>query len=145
MFVADILRDKGGEVISVGPEDSVLSAARTLSKRGIGSVLVLVRAGNGEILGILSERDLLHGLAREAGAVLHCRVRDLMTRDIETCTPGDTLHSVMERMTRGRFRHLPVVENRRLLGIISIGDVVKNRLAEQTAEAEALKAYITSG
>ena len=143
MFVADILRDKGGEVISVGPEDSVLSAARTLSKRGIGSVLV--RAGNGEILGILSERDLLHGLAREAGAVLHCRVRDLMTRDIETCTPGDTLHSVVERMTRGRFRHLPVVENRKLLGIISIGDVVKNRLAEQAAEAEALKNYITSG
>jgi len=143
MFVADILRDKGGEVISVGPEDSALSAARTLSKRGIGSVLV--RAGNGEILGILSERDLLHGLAREAGAVLHSRVRDLMTRDIETCTPGDTLHSVMERMTRGRFRHLPVVENRKLLGIVSIGDVVKNRLAEQAAEAEALKAYISSG
>ena len=143
MFVADILRDKGGEVISVGPEDSALSAARTLSKRGIGSVLV--RAGNGEILGILSERDQLHGLAREAGAVLHCRVRDLMTTDIATCTPGDTLHSVMERMTHGRFRHLPVVEHGQLLGIISIGDVVKNRLAEQIAEAEALKNYITSG
>jgi CBS domain-containing protein len=143
MFVADILREKGGEVISVGPEDSALSAARTLSKRSIGSVLV--RAGNGEILGILSERDLLHGLAREAGAVLHSRVRDLMTRDIETCTPGDTLHSVMERMTRGRFRHLPVVEQGKLLGIVSIGDVVKNRLAEQIAEAEALKNYIASG
>ncbi len=143
MFVADILREKGGEVISVGPEDSALSAARTLSKRGIGSVLV--RAGNGEILGILSERDLLHGLAREAGAVLHCRVRDLMTIDIATCTPRDTLHSVMERMTHGRFRHLPVVEDGKLLGIVSIGDVVKNRLAEQMAEAEALKNYIASG
>lgn len=143
MFVADILREKGGEVISVGPEDSALSAARTLSKRSIGAVLV--QAGNGEILGILSERDLLHGLAREAGAVLHSRVRDLMTRDIETCTPGDTPHSVMERMTRGRFRHLPVVEHGKLLGIVSIGDVVKNRLAEQIAEAEALKNYIASG
>ncbi len=143
MFVADILRDKGGEVISVGPEDSALSAARTLSKRGIGSVLV--RAGNGDILGIFSERDLLHGLAREAGAVLHCRVRDLMTVDVATCTPHDTLHSVMERMTHGRFRHLPVVENSKLLGIVSIGDVVKNRLAEQVAEAEALRNYITHG
>ncbi len=143
MFVADILRDKGGEVISVGPEDSALSAARILSKRGIGSVLV--RAGNGEILGILSERDVLHGLANDAGAVLHRRVRDLMTADIATCTPGDTLHSVMERMTNGRFRHLPVVENGILLGIVSIGDVVKNLIAEQAAEAEALKNYITSG
>ncbi|MEQ1888880.1 MAG: CBS domain-containing protein [Alphaproteobacteria bacterium] len=143
MFVADILRDKGGEVISVGPEDSALSAARTLSKRGIGSVLV--RAAGGEILGILSERDLVHGLAREAGAVLHCRVRDLMTVDVVTCAPGDTLHSVMEAMTHGRFRHIPVVENGRLLGIVSIGDVVKNRLAETQAEAEALKSYITSG
>lgn len=143
MFVADILRDKGGEVISVGPGDSALSAARTLSKRGIGSVLV--RADNGEILGILSERDLAHGLAREAGAVLHLRVRELMTVDVATCRPGDTLHSVMERMTHGRFRHLPVVENGRLLGIVSIGDVVKNRLAEQAAESEMLKAYITQG
>lgn len=143
MFVANILREKGGEVISAGPEDSALSVARTLSKRGIGSVLV--RAGNGDILGILSERDLVHGLAREAGAVLHCRVRDLMTPDVATCSPRDTLHSVMERMTHGRFRHLPVIEQGRLIGIISIGDVVKNRLAEQIAEAEALKAYITSG
>ncbi len=143
MFVADILRDKGGEVISVGPEDSALSAARTLSKRGIGSVLVL--AGNGEILGILSERDLLHGLANDAGAVLHRRVRDLMTTGVATCQPDDTLHSVMERMTHGRFRHLPVVEGGKLLGIVSIGDVVKNRLAEQAAEAEALKNYIATG
>lgn len=143
MHVAEILRDKGGEVISVGPEDSALSAARTLSKRGIGSVLV--RAENGEILGILSERDLVHGLAREAGAVMHLRVRDLMTSDVTTCTPADTLHYVMECMTHGRFRHMPVVENGKLLGIVSIGDVVKNRLAEQMAEAEALKAYITQG
>ena len=143
MFVSGILRDKGGEVISVGPEDSALSAARILSKRGIGSLLV--RADNGDILGIVSERDLVHGLAREAGAVLHCRVRDLMTVDIVTCTPRDTLLSVMERMTHGRFRHLPVVENDKLLGIVSIGDVVKFRLAEQAAEAEALKAYIASG
>ncbi|MDO9460346.1 MAG: CBS domain-containing protein [Alphaproteobacteria bacterium] len=143
MFVADILREKGGEVISVGPEDSALSAARTLSKRGIGSVLV--RAANGEILGILSERDLLHGLANDAGAVMHRRVRDLMTRTVETCQPDDTLHSVMGRMTTGRFRHLPVVEQNKLLGIVSIGDVVKNLIAAQAAEAEALKAYITTG
>lgn len=143
MFVADILRDKGGEVISVGPEDSALSAAMTLSRRGVGSLLV--RAGNGEILGILSERDFLHGLARDAGAVMHRRVRELMTGEVETCRPEDTLHSVMARMTHGRFRHLPVVENGKLLGIVSIGDVVKNLIAEHRAEAEALKAYITTG
>ncbi len=143
MFVADILREKGGEVISVGPEDSALSAARMLSKRGVGSVLV--RAADGEILGILSERDLTRGLAREAGAVLHCRVRELMTADVVTCMPADTLHSVMERMTHGRFRHLPVVDGGRLIGIVSIGDIVKHRLAELAGEAEALKSYITSG
>lgn len=143
MFVADILRSKGGEVISVGPDDSALSAARTLSKRGIGSLLV--RAGDGEILGILSERDLVRGLANDAGAVLHRRVRDLMTEAVATCKPTDSLHMVMERMTNGRFRHLPVVDGGRLLGIVSIGDVVKNRIAEQLAETEALKSYITQG
>jgi len=142
MFVADILKDKGSEVVSIGPEESALAAARLLAKRGIGSVLVL--DANRDILGILSERDLAHGLARDAGSVLHRRVRDLMTQDVMVCTPGDTLHSVMERMTHGRFRHLPVVDNGALIGIVSIGDIVKHRLAEQAAEAEALKSYITS-
>ncbi|HAK61779.1 MAG: CBS domain-containing protein [Pseudomonadota bacterium] len=143
MLVADILRDKGGEVISVGPEDSALSAARTLSKRGIGSVLV--RAADGEVLGILSERDMLHGLARHAGALMHYRVRDLMTKELETCTPDETLAALMERMTQRRVRHLPVVENGALLGIVSIGDVVKYLIAEQMAETEALKNYIATG
>lgn len=143
MHVADILRDKGSKVIAVRPEDSVLLAARTLAQHGIGSVMVLTEGGG--ILGILSERDIAHGLARDAAGVLHRRAGDLMTRNVETCMPDDTLHTVMERMTNGRFRHLPVVENGVLRGIVSIGDVVKNRLAEQTAEAEALKAYITSG
>lgn len=143
MFVADILRAKGDSVISIGPEDSALLAATTLSKRGIGSVLVL--GANGEILGIISERDLVHGLAKDAGGVLHRRVRDLMTADVETCKPTDTLNSVMERMTNGRFRHLPVVDGGKLRGIVSIGDVVKNRIAEQLAETEALKSYITQG
>lgn len=142
MFVADILKDKGSEVVSIGPEESALAAARVLAKCGIGSVLVL--DANRDILGILSERDLAHGLARDAGSVLHRRVRDLMTQDVMVCTPGDTLHSVMERMTHGRFRHLPVVDNGALIGIVSIGDIVKHRLAEQAAEAEALKSYITS-
>lgn len=143
MHVADILRDKGNKIISVGPDDSVLLAARALAQHGIGSVMVLKHSGG--ILGILSERDIAHGLAREAAGVLDCQVRDLMTRNVETCRPDDTLQTVMERMTHGRFRHLPVVEDGELCGIVSIGDVVKNRLAEQIAEAEALKAYITSG
>lgn len=143
MFVSDILKDKGSDVICIGPEDSTLLAATTLSKRGIGSVLV--QDTDGVIVGILSERDLVHGLAKNASGVLHRRVRDLMTVNVETCTPQDTLHSVMERMTNGRFRHLPVIENGQLSGIISIGDVVKNRIAEQVAEAEALKNYIISG
>lgn len=142
MLVAGILREKGGEVVSAGPEDSALSAARTLSKRGIGAVLV--RAADGEILGIFSERDLLHGLARHAGALLHHQVRDLMTEELETCSPGEPLHKLMVRMTQKRVRHLPVMENGALLGIVSIGDVVKNLIAGQMAETEALKNYIAT-
>lgn len=142
MFVADILIDKGGMVVSVGPGETALEAARTLAKYGIGSVLVL--AANSDILGILSERDIAHGLAREAGALPDISVGALMTQNVMVCAPGDTLHSVMERMTIGRFRHLPVVDEGRLIGIVSIGDIVKHRLAEQAAEAEALKSYISS-
>ena len=143
MIVANILGEKGGEVISVAPDDSALSLARTLSKWRIGAVLVRDTAGG--IVGIVSERDLLHSLAQDAAAILHRKVRDLMTEDVVSCAPDDSIQSVMERMTHGRIRHLPVVDGGELRGIVSIGDIVKHRLAEQSAEADALKAYIASG
>lgn len=143
MIVADILGEKGGEVITVSPDDSALSLARTLAKWRIGAVLV--RNADGKIVGIVSERDLIHALAKDAAAILHRKVLDLMTGEVVTCRSLDSLQSVMEKMTHGRFRHLPVIDDGELRGIVSIGDVVKLRIAEQLAEADALKAYIVSG
>jgi len=142
MFVADILKEKGGKVFSIGPDATALEAARLIAKQGIGSLLVL--DGTGDILGILSERDLAHGLALSGAMLPTVKVSEMMTQNVMVCTPGDTLHSVMERMTHGRFRHLPVVEKGRLAGVVSIGDIVKHRLAELAGEAEALKSYISS-
>ena len=143
MIVADILGGKGGDVVTVLPDDSALSLARTLAKWRIGAVLV--RDAGGKIVGIVSERDLIHALATDAAAILHRKVQDLMTGEVVTCSSSDSLQSVMEKMTHGRFRHLPVFDGGELRGIVSIGDVVKLRIAEQSAEADALKAYIASG
>jgi CBS domain-containing protein len=114
-----------------------------LAKWRIGAVLV--RNADGKIVGIVSERDLIHALATDAAAILHRKVLDLMTGEVVTCQSLDSLQSVMEKMTHGRFRHLPVIDDGELRGIVSIGDVVKLRIAEQLAEADALKAYIASG
>ena len=109
MIVADILGEKGGEVITVSPDDSALSLARTLAKWRIGAVLV--RNADGKIVGIVSERDLIHALATDAAAILHRKVLDLMTGEVVTCQSLDSLQSVMEKMTHGRFRHLPVIDD----------------------------------
>lgn len=142
MFVSDILNTKGNRVIAVAPDDSLASAVATLSTRRIGAVLVL--GGSKEVLGILSERDVLHALAREAGDALQRKVRDVMTSPVVTCEPDDTLGHVMSLMTERRFRHLPVLRHGELLGILSIGDVVKWRLDETRQEAETLRQYIAT-
>jgi CBS domain-containing protein len=142
MFVSDILANKGNRVVAVAPEDALTSAIATLSDRRIGAVLVL--GANRELLGILSERDILNAVARQAGDALQRRVRDVMTTPVTTCDPEDTVEHVMSLMTEGRFRHLPVVRRGELLGVVSIGDVVKWRLDETRQEAETLRQYITT-
>ena len=139
MFVSDILSQKGGSVFTVSPETSVAQVSQQLSVRRIGSVLVL--DGEGGVAGIVSERDLVRALASHGAKALELEARQVMTRDVVTCDPDESIDNVMEIMTRGRFRHLPVVRR----GLVSIGDVVKSRLEETRHEAEALKAYISAG
>jgi CBS domain-containing protein len=143
MFVSDILSQKGALVYSVTPTTSVAEVAQQLNTRRIGSVLVLNEQS--AVLGIVSERDLVRAFATHGSKALELETRQVMTRDVVTCDPDDSIDEVMQTMTSGRFRHLPVVRRGELLGLVSIGDVVKARLEETTHEAEALKAYIVAG
>ncbi|HEY6715001.1 MAG TPA: CBS domain-containing protein [Reyranella sp.] len=143
MFVSDILLQKGGLVFTVTPGTSVAQLSQQLSTRRIGSVLVL--DGEGSVAGIVSERDLVRALASHGAKAMELEARQVMTRDVITCDPDDSIDQVMQTMTRGRFRHLPVVRHGELLGLVSIGDVVKARLEETKHETEALKAYIVAG
>ncbi|MEQ8697307.1 MAG: CBS domain-containing protein, partial [Bauldia litoralis] len=139
MLVSDILRRKGRDVVCAPPTQSVTEAARLMATKGIGSVLVL---SDGSIAGILSERDIVRGLSELGTACLAKPVAELMTRTVVTCSPQERIDRVMELMTDGRFRHVPVVEHGRLVGLVSIGDVVKHRLEEAQAEVEHLSAYV---
>jgi CBS domain-containing protein len=143
MFVSDILSLKGGLVYTVTPGTSVSQITQQLSTRRIGAVLIL--DADGAVAGIVSERDLVRSFASHGAAALELEARSIMTRDVVTCDPDDSIDQVMEQMTRGRFRHLPVVRHGELLGLVSIGDVVKARLEEAHHESEALKAYIVAG
>ncbi len=143
MTVGRILQAKGRAVVTIAPEASLREAAVLLRDRRIGALVV--SAGAGRIDGILSERDLVHRLAEHGPAVLDAPVESVMTRQVSTCRDADTLSELMTAMTRGRVRHLPVVDDAgRLAGMISIGDVVKARLDEIEAEAESLREYIAS-
>jgi len=143
MFVSDILSQKGGLVFSVTPGTTVAEVAMQLSARRIGSVLVL--SEQSAVVGIVSERDLVRALATHGAKAMELETRQVMTRDVVTCHPDDSIDEVMQTMTSGRFRHLPVIHRGELLGLISIGDVVKARLEEAKHETEALKAYIVTG
>jgi len=143
MFVSDILSQKGATIFTVAPAASVAEITRQLSARRIGSVLVLDVEGS--VSGIVSERDLVRALARHGAGALELEARQVMTRDVVTCDPDDSIDRVMQTMTEGRFRHIPVVRRGELLGLVSIGDVVKARLEETRHETEALKAYIVAG
>lgn len=143
MFVSDILSRKGGLVYTITPGTSVAQISQQLSTRRIGSVLVL--DAEGSVAGIVSERDLVRAFASHGAAAMEFEAGKIMTRDVVTCDPDDSIDHVMEQMTRGRFRHLPVVRHGELLGLVSIGDVVKARLEEAHHESEALRAYIVAG
>jgi len=143
MIVTSILNTKGRDVRAVPAEMSVRDAARALCEYGIGAAVVLDTTGGPA--GIFSERDVLAAVADIGGRALALTVADLMTTDVLTCAPDDTIDHVMATMTARRVRHLPVVANGVVVGVISIGDVVKSRIAEAETEASALKAYIASG
>ena len=139
MTVRAILDSKGHHIESVEPEARLSAAIRILSERRIGAVLVMQKE---RIEGILSERDIVRVLGERGASVLDEPVSVTMTRKVVSCRPSDTVASIMEMMTMGKFRHLPVVDRGRLAGIVSIGDVVKYRLQEMEHESAALRDYI---
>ncbi len=140
MLIAQILAGKGSNVISTRPEATIAEVAGLLKQKRIGAVVVV--DADGALCGIISERDLARGLADHGGGLLEMKVAQLMTRGVVTCAPEDDVTSLMKRMTDGRFRHLPVVKDGALSGIISIGDVVKHRLEELETETHMLQDYI---
>ena len=142
MTVKAILSRKGDDVATIAPTAQLTEAVKLLAARRIGAVVV---TGPGDrVAGILSERDIVRALAERGHAALDEQVGAVMTRKVLTCTNADTIAVIMERMTSGKFRHLPVVEQSRLVGIISIGDVVKHRVEEIEGESNALREYIAT-
>jgi CBS domain-containing protein len=139
MTVRAILQAKGHNVLSVQPDVKLSAAVKILSERRIGAVLVM---SGTRIDGILSERDIVRVLGERGASALDEPVSAVMTRKVVNCRPSDTVAGLMEVMTSGKFRHLPVVENDRLVGLVSIGDVVKLRVQEYETEQEALRDYI---
>ena len=140
MSVRAILSNKGRDVAIVDPNTDLMSAARQMSERHIGALVVL--GVDARVGGIISERDIIHALAQRGAGALSEPVSKVMTRKVATCSENETIPAIMERMTAGKFRHVPVVEEDRLVGIISIGDVVKHRIEEIEHETAALKDYI---
>ena len=140
MTVKAILSVKGTDVFTIEPTANLAGAASLLAERKVGALVVT--GPDRRVIGIVSERDIVQELAAHGPASLDLPLTDVMTRRVMTCTITDTVVSVMERMTQGKFRHLPVVEQGRLAGIISIGDVVKHRLQEMEREQSALRDYI---
>lgn len=145
MTIAAILKHKISQsgdqpVADVTPTETISQVARLLAKRRIGAVLV--RDAAGQLLGILSERDIVRCIAKDGAAALDKTAAQLMTSQLRTARPSTTVEQAMAMMSEGRFRHLPVVENGALLGIVSIGDIVTARLRQQEQDVDTLKAYV---
>ncbi len=142
MHVAQILKEKGRAVETAGVRATVMDVATRLSALRIGSIVVT--KDDGSIAGIISERDIIRAVGREGASALDWPVADIMTRSVMTCVESDTVDTLMATMTEHRIRHLPVLDQGRLSGIISIGDVVKHRVAEVELEATMMRDYITA-
>jgi len=142
MLVAEILKDKGDAVFSIRPDMRLAEACDELDRRKVGALIVCEAD---RAVGVLSERDVVRAVARDGAAALEKPVSDFMTADIVFAAPAETVAILMERMTDRRIRHLPVLRDGRLAGVISIGDVVKCQIAEATREAESLRTYIAAG
>jgi len=141
MTVKAILSRKGNDVITIEPTVTLSAAVNIMAEHRIGA-LVVVAGADEQVAGILSERDIVRALAQRGPGALQEAVGQVMTRRVVTCTESDTVAALMERMTQGKFRHLPVVERGKLVGLVSIGDVVKHRLGEMEHESNALREYI---
>ena len=142
MRVRDLLNRKAADIQSTTPSTSLLDAIRQLNEHNIGSLIVME---GDSVVGIVTERDVLHATGRESGDLHNLSVRDIMTTDLITCEPEANVEGIMATMTENRIRHLPVLEEENLVGVISIGDVVKARFQETEAEASQLKEYIRTG
>jgi CBS domain-containing protein len=142
MRIADVLRTKGGAVATITPETSVSGLLNELSLHNIGAMVVVSADG---VVGIVSERDVVRKLHEHGTDLLRLPVSEIMTTMVATCTPTDTVDHLTAVMTTKRVRHIPVVENNRLIGIVSIGDIVKQRMEELETEQRALQDYITRG
>jgi CBS domain-containing protein len=140
MTVKAILSRKGNDVLTIDPNATLAAAIKLLADRKIGAVVIT--GADRQVIGILSERDIVRAFAASGPAALDEQVGQVMTRKVMTCDEAETISSLMERMTQGKFRHLPVVERGSLAGIVSIGDVVKYRLEEMEKESSALREYI---
>jgi len=141
MIVAHVLASKGRDVATTHPDKTISEVAAQLAARKIGALVVIER---GRLAGIVSERDIVKAIGLRGAAILDDQVSSIMTRDVVTCHEEETINAVMARMTRRRFRHLPVVEDGRLSGIVSIGDVVKARIEQVEFEADELRTYIAT-
>ncbi|MGV0606009.1 CBS domain-containing protein [Mycolicibacterium sp. XJ1904] len=142
MRIADVLRSKGAAVATITPETSVSGLLTELAVHNIGAMVVVSPDG---LMGIVSERDVVRALHRRGGELLTKPVSEIMTTLVATCAPDDSVDSLSALMTTNRVRHVPVMENGRLVGIVSIGDVVKTRMEELETQQEQLQAYITRG
>jgi CBS domain-containing protein len=140
MTVSIILAGKGRDVVTIEPNATLAGAVELLAEKRIGAVVIV--GADRRIVGILSERDIVRALAEQGRKALDEPVSAAMTRKVSTCHERETISSIMERMTLGKFRHVPVVDQGRLAGIISIGDVVKHRLSEVERDSAALRDYI---
>lgn len=141
MTVKGILESKGHHIFSVEPDASLRDAVKLLADHRIGAVLVMA---DQRLKGILSERDIVRMLGQHGADALDKPVEAVMTRKVVCCQPADTVAAIMEKMTAGKFRHMPVMENSKIVGLISIGDVVKTRVSEYETEQEAMREYITT-
>jgi CBS domain-containing protein len=140
MTVSIILAGKGRDVVTIEPSANLAEAIKVLAEKRIGAALIL--GADRRIAGIISERDIVRALAERGAAVLGEPVSQTMTRKVETCSENETVATIMERMTAGKFRHMPVVDQGRLVGVVSIGDIVKHRVHEMERESVAMRDYI---
>lgn len=143
MIIGQILKTKARGVATAQPSDSVEEIARRLASRKIGAIVIV--GDGGRVAGIISERDIIRLISMHGASALTLPASAGMTADVQTCTRNNSLDDIMEVMTRGRFRHCPVVEDGELIGIISIGDVVKHHTAEVELEVTAMRGYLATG